>query len=66
MKFDALRGILFRHGTLVILDQVLTPDAHSVLAEQFGKIDIDRYFTPLKTHPMIAQVRTNSLAVISL
>lgn len=57
-QFDVLRETLFRHGMVVIRDQSLTPEAHIALAERFGKIDINRFFTPLKTHPMIAEVRT--------
>ncbi len=56
--FKALRGALFSHGVVVIRDQSLTPDAHISLAEQFGKIDINRFFTPVTSHPSIAEVRT--------
>jgi len=56
--FDALRDALFAHGMVVIRDQSLTPDAHIALAERFGPIDINRFFTPVPEHPQIAEVRT--------
>jgi taurine dioxygenase len=39
-------------------DQNLTPEGHIALAEHFGPIDINRFFTPVATHPQIAEVRT--------
>lgn len=56
--FTSLRDALFEHGVLVIRDQSLTPDAHIALAERFGTIDINRFFTPVASHPNIAEVRT--------
>lgn len=57
--FDGLRTTLFSHGMVVIRDQSLSPEAHIALAERFGTIDINRFFTPVETHPMIAEVRTS-------
>lgn len=56
--FKALREALFAHGMIVIRNQSLTPEAHIALAERFGRIEINRFFTPVATHPMIAEVRT--------
>lgn len=56
--FDALKGALFAHGMVVIRGQSLTPEAHIALAERFGPIDVNRFFTPVATHPVIAEVRT--------
>ncbi|MGB7318579.1 MAG: TauD/TfdA family dioxygenase [Planktotalea sp.] len=56
--FDELKAALFAHGMVVIRRQSLSPQAHIALAERFGKIDINRFFTPVATHPMIAEVRT--------
>lgn len=57
-QFAALKEALFAHGLVVIRNQSLTPDAHIALAQRFGPIDINRFFTPLTSHPMIAEVRT--------
>lgn len=45
------------HGLLVFRDQDLTPDQHIAFAEQFAEIDVNRFFTPVATHPRIAEVR---------
>lgn len=58
-QFAALKQALFAHGMVVIRSQTLTPDAHITLAQRFGPIDINRFFTPLTSHPMIAEVRTS-------
>lgn len=57
-QFGALREALFAHGMVVIRGQTLSSEAHIALAERFGEIDINRFFTPVATHPMIAEVRT--------
>lgn len=46
-----------RYGLLVFRDQELTPDEHIALAERFAPIDVNRFFTPVATHPQIAEVR---------
>lgn len=56
--FEALQSALFSHGVVVLPDQSLTELGHIALAERFGPIDINRFFTPLTGHPMIAEVRT--------
>ncbi|MGH1578377.1 TauD/TfdA dioxygenase family protein [Planktotalea sp.] len=57
--FSDLKAALFAHGMVVVRRQSLTPEAHIALAERFGKIDTNRFFTPVATHPMIAEVRTS-------
>ncbi len=56
--FNTLRKALFAHGMVVIRGQSLNEQAHIALAKRFGTIDINRFFTPVATHPMIAEVRT--------
>ncbi|MEM9580310.1 MAG: TauD/TfdA family dioxygenase [Pseudomonadota bacterium] len=56
--FGALRSALFTHGMIVLRDQTLTPEDHIALAQRFGPIDINRFFTPVAAYPMIAEVRT--------
>jgi taurine dioxygenase len=58
VQFGALRDALFEHGMVVIRGQSLNPEAHIALAERFGPIEINRFFTPVATHPIIAEVRT--------
>ena len=55
---DGLRDALFSHGVIVLPDQHLAPEDHIRLAEHFGEIDINRFFTPVEGYPMIAEVRT--------
>ena len=57
--FISLRDALFSHGVVVIRNQSLTPDAHIALAKRFGTIDINRFFTPVASHPNITEVRTS-------
>jgi len=56
--FDALRDALYAHGIVVIRAQALSPEAHIALADRFGPIDVNRFFTPVADHPQIAEVRT--------
>ena len=51
---------LYDHGVIVLPDQHLTPEDHMRLAEYFGPIDVNRFFTPVDSHPMIAQVQTKA------
>ena len=44
-------------GVLFFRDQQLSPEAHIALAEQFGEINVNRFFTPVQAHPEIAEVR---------
>ena len=55
---DAVRDALFEFGVVVLPEQHLAPEDHIRLAEHFGEIDINRCFTPVASHPMIAEVRT--------
>jgi alpha-ketoglutarate-dependent taurine dioxygenase len=45
------------HSVLFFRDQSLTPDAHIALAERWGEININRFFTPVTGYPQIAEVR---------
>lgn len=53
-----LREALFTYGVVVLPDQNLQPEDHIRLAEFFGPIDVNRFFTPVAEHPQIAEVRT--------
>ncbi|MEO1140065.1 MAG: TauD/TfdA family dioxygenase [Pseudomonadota bacterium] len=56
--FDTLEAALYAHGVIVLPDQALSETAHIALAERFGPIDVNRFFTPVPAFPMIAEVRT--------
>ena len=54
-----MRSALFEHGVIVMPEQHLSPDQHIKLAEFFGEINVNRFFTPVASHPVIAEVRTS-------
>lgn len=56
--FRALRQALNDHGVVVLRDQNIAPEAHIDLAERFGEIVVNRFFTPVREWPRIAEVRT--------
>ena len=55
--FDRIRATFREHGVIVIRDQNLTPEQHLAAARRFGKINVNRFFTPVDGHPEIAEVR---------
>ena len=56
---EHMRSALFEHGVIVMPEQHLNPEQHITLAEFFGEIDVNRFFTPVPSHPVIAEVRTS-------
>ncbi|MBD3663000.1 TauD/TfdA dioxygenase family protein [Sulfitobacter aestuariivivens] len=54
----AVEDALYAYGVVVLPDQHLAPEDHIRVARQFGDIDVNRFFTPVASHPMIAEVRT--------
>jgi taurine dioxygenase len=54
---DAIRAAYVAHGIIFFRDQKLTPEQHIAFAKRWGKIDINRFFTPTPDHPEIAEVR---------
>lgn len=53
----ALRAALAEHGVLFFRDQALTEAQHIAFAEQFAKININRFFRAVEGWPQIAEVR---------
>lgn len=53
----ALRAALGEHGVLFFRDQQLTEAQHIAFAEQFAKININRFFRAVEGWPQIAEVR---------
>src|ERR1700676_1561386 len=56
-EVDRLREALREHGVIYFRDQRLTPEQHIAFAEQFGQININRFFKPMPGYPQIAEVR---------
>jgi len=52
----SLRDALGQYGVLFFRRQSLSPEAHIALAEKFGSININRFFTAIDGYPQIAQV----------
>lgn len=52
-----LREALGEHGVLFFRDQQISPDQHIAFAEQFGEINVNRFFAAVESHPQIAEVR---------
>lgn len=45
-----------RHGVVFFRDQRLTPDSQLAVAERFGPINVNRFFTPVPEQPRVALV----------
>jgi len=56
-EIEVLREALGEHGVLFFRDQSLSMEDHIKFAEQFGTININRFFQPVKEQPQIAEVR---------
>jgi len=52
-----LRQALGDHGVLFFRKQTLSPEQHIALAEQFGAINVNRFFAHVDGYPKIAEVR---------
>jgi taurine dioxygenase len=51
-----LQRAFHEHGVLFFRDQELTPEQHLAFAEQWGEVNVNRFFTAVDGHPKIAQV----------
>jgi taurine dioxygenase len=56
-QFAELRQAFADYGVVFLRDQDITPDQHIAFAERWGRIDINRFFKPVDSHPQIAEVR---------
>ena len=45
------------YAVIFFRDQDITPDQHIEFAERWGKINVNRFFQAVETHPQIAEVR---------
>lgn len=56
-QWQAVRQAFVDHGVIFFRDQSLSPEQHLAFARRWGRIDINRFFTPVPGHPEIAEVR---------
>lgn len=54
--WPAIRQAFVDHGVITIRDQHITPDDQLAFARRLGSINVNRFFTPLDSHPEIAVV----------
>ena len=54
---NKLKAALGEHGVLFFRDQNLTPAQHIAVAERFGGVNVNRFFSNVDGYPQIAEVR---------
>ncbi len=54
------------HGVLFFRDQHVSEDDHTAFAERFAEIDVNKFFTPVETHPQIAEVRKEADQIVNV
>ena len=52
-----MRQAFIDYGVIFLRDQDITPDQHIEFARRWGEINVNRFFQPVDTHPLIAEVR---------
>jgi taurine dioxygenase len=56
-QFSEIRQAFSDYGVIFLRDQAITPDQHIEFARRWGEINVNRFFQPVETHPLIAEVR---------
>lgn len=56
-QFAEIRQAFIDYSVIFFRNQDITPEHHIEFAERWGEINVNRFFQPLETHPMIAEVR---------
>ena len=56
-QFAEIRQAFTDYSVIFFRDQQLTPDQHIDFAQRWGKINVNRFFRAVDTHPVIAEVR---------
>jgi taurine dioxygenase len=56
-QFAELRQAYVDYGVIFLRDQDITPEQHIAFAERWGRINVNRFFGAVETHPVIAEVR---------
>lgn len=55
-QFGAIRQAFIKYSVITLRAQSITPDDHLRFAQQWGQINVNRFFATLDTHPEIAIV----------
>ena len=55
--FASIHQAFVDHGVIFFRDQDLSPADHTAFAERWGRINVNRFFTPVEGHPQVAEVR---------
>jgi taurine dioxygenase len=56
-QFSEIRQAFCDYGVIFFRGQDITPDQHIEFAQRWGEINVNRFFQPVDTHPVIAEVR---------
>lgn len=56
-ELEELRVAFAQYGVLFFREQTLTPESQICFAETWGRIIINRFFTPVEGFPQVAEVR---------
>ena len=56
-QFAEVHQAFIDYSVIFFRDQDLTPDQHIEFAQRWGKINVNRFFHPVESHPIIAEVR---------
>jgi len=56
-QFSEIRQAFSDYGVIFFRDQDISPDQHIEFAQRWGEINVNRFFQPVDTHPVIAEVR---------
>ncbi len=54
---STLQTAFAAHGVLFFRNQSLTPEQHIAFAESWGRVVVNRFFTPVEDYPQVAEVR---------
>ena len=55
-QFAEIRQAFIDYGVIFLRDQDISPDQHIEFARRWGEINVNRFFHPVDTHPLIAEV----------
>ncbi len=56
-QFAEIRRAFTDYSVIFFRGQSLSPDQHIAFAQRWGKINVNRFFQPVESHPIIAEVR---------
>ena len=56
-QFEELQRAFVEYSVIFLHQQNISEDEHIAFARRWGEINVNRFFQPVETHPMIAEVR---------